>query len=111
MFDGLNFKLFCLLNNWDLENSHVHSDESRLDGKGIFLCKVFEVSVDFLGGGEDVDVLSLNFPGTGSASALWHDLVEVSPLVINGFLDTSWVATKFRGWFNKRCSENFMDIS
>ena len=82
-----------------------------MDGGGINLVEVFKISIDFLSGSEDVDIGGFNLPGTSSASAFWHNVTEVVPLLsFGGFENAFWVATKLSGSINEVFSENFMHI-
>lgn len=91
--------------------SHVESDHGTLDSRSVNLVKVFKISVNSLGGGEGVDLGGLDFPGTSSASAFWHNFREVSIFVVNGFLDALFVATEFSGGLDEVFSENFVHNS
>ena len=82
-----------------------------MDVEGIILVEVFKISIDILSGSENVDISILNFPGTSSASAFWHNFIEVVPLFTSGGFDNAFlVATKLRGSSNEEISEKFVHL-
>jgi len=89
-------------------NSHVHSDEGALDSGRINFVEGFEISVNSLSCGENVDLGSLDLPGTGSTSTFWHNCTEVFIFVRDGSVNTFPVATEKIGGLDEVLSEDFV---
>lgn len=88
-------------------NSHVQSDDGRLDSDIINLVEVFEISINSFSGSENVDSGGRDLPSTFSTSAFWHNFTEISIFVRDGIFNTLFVATKLSGGLGEVISEDF----